>query len=202
LIHTRLDTDIISLLDLASRTKLIGHLDGASMILYKKLECNNLSQINDEILQYIHKKKFDSRKFWNPVDTIEFLKATPKFKIWWSNNQLPIKSVAITQGLSDDCCGPHTDTPPSRYKLSWPVLNTERTWNRWFLSDPDCQTQVNYLGGITYLNYNQLQEIGRMQVDQPAIIATGVPHDVWCEPNAVFPRWGLQCQLFIEPTSL
>jgi hypothetical protein len=172
------------------------------MTLYKKLECKNFLQINEEILCYIRKKIFDGQAFWNPVDVLEFLKATPKFTAWLLDHQLLIKSVAITQGLHAACCGPHTDTPPSRYKLSWPVLNTEHTWNRWFAPDPDCPTQVNHLGGISYLNPDQLQEIGRMQVDQPAIIATAVPHDVWCEPDAVFPRWGLQCQLFVEPTNL
>ena len=44
------------------------------MTLYKKLECGNLSQINEEILYYIRSKNFDSQAFWNPVDALEFFK--------------------------------------------------------------------------------------------------------------------------------
>lgn len=170
--------------------------------LYKKLNCGNLSQINLEILHYINTKQFNNSDFWNPVDMIEFMNSTPLFTTWWLDNKLPIKSVAITQGLHADCCGPHTDTPPSRYKLSWPVLNTERTWNRWFRATDNTPIEINSLGGTSYLDVSTLTEIDRMRVDQPALIRTDIPHDVWFEPDAEFPRWGLQCQLFLEPEHL
>jgi len=158
--------------------------------------------INQEILAYINRQQFDNNTFWNPVPMVEFMNATPAFTTWWLDNKMPIKSVAITQGTSPNCCGPHVDTPPSIYKLSWPVLNTKRTWNRWFQAPADAPTQVTALGGIGYLDPDNLIEIGRMRVDRPALIYTGIPHDVWCETDAVFPRWGLQCQLFLEPTEL
>lgn len=171
-------------------------------VLYKKLNCGNLQQINQEILGYIQRMKFEHDSFWNPIDILDFMKHTPLFTTWYLDNQLPLKSIAITRGLHANCCGPHTDTPPARYKLSWPILNTEHTWNRWFQAPPDAPTEVNALGGITYLDPGSLVEIDRMRVDSPAIISTGVPHDVWFEPEAKFPRWGLQCQLFLEPDHL
>ena len=170
--------------------------------LYKKLPCGNLKQINEEILNYIRSRKFDPDSFWNPVDLLEFMKYTPQFTTWYLDNNLPLKSIAITQAHAVNCCTLHTDTPPSRYKLSWPVLNTEHSWNRWFEPMPDAPKKQNDLGGIDYLDYSRMVEIGRMQVDSPAIIATGIPHDVWFEETAVFPRWGLQCQLFLEPETL
>jgi len=172
------------------------------MILYKQLICSNLALINQEILSYINRQQFDSTIFWNPVPIIEFIHATPKFTAWCLDNNMPLKSIAVTLGTNPNCCGPHIDTPPSIYKLSWPVLNTEHTWNRWFQTPANASTKINALGGISYLDPASLIEIGRMRVDQPAIIATGVPHDVWFESGAVFPRWGLQCQFFIEPTGL
>lgn len=171
------------------------------MKLYKQFVCADLDEINLEILSYINTLELGS-SFWNPTDVVAFVRANPKFKQWILDHDLAIKSVAITQGLDPNCCGPHTDTPPSVYKLSWPVLNTEKTFNRWYIASCDCPTKVNDFGGVNYLNSDQLIEIDRMRVDAPAIIATGVPHDVWCEPGAKFPRLGLQCQLFMEPTSL
>jgi hypothetical protein len=172
------------------------------VILYKKLACNNLVEINQQILSYIHTLNFESQVFWNPVPVGDFIKCNPLLTEWLMQNHLPVKSIAVTRGVDANCCGPHTDTPPSRYKLSWPVHNTQHTWNRWFKAESDAPVETNHLGGVCYLDPAALTEIDRMQVDAPAIISTGVPHDVWCESGAQFPRWGLQCQLFNEPTSL
>lgn len=172
------------------------------MKLYKKFACESLIEINQEILRYIDQLNWYQNQFWNPVPVVDLVRAAPLFQAWLLSNNIPIKSVAVTLGLHPQCCGPHTDTPPSRYKLSWPVLNTEHTWNRWFCANANAPVEVNSLGGTSYTDPSTLTEIDRMCVDQPAIIATGIPHDVWCEPTAVFPRWGLQCQLFNEPTSL
>lgn len=172
------------------------------MILYKKLVCENLSQINQQIMQYIDTLDLDAEAFWNPVNTVEFVKNTPLFEYWLLKHGLPVKRIAVTVGTHVRCCEPHTDTPPSIYKLSWPVLNTEYTWNRWFRSSPNCQTLINPLGGTSYVDFDELEEIDRMRVDSPAIIATGIPHDVWFQSDAHFPRIGLQCQLFKEPSTL
>jgi hypothetical protein len=172
------------------------------MTLYKKLTCDDLERINQEMYLYIQTLDLDYEAFWNPVDAVAFMKNTPLFQHWLLKNNLPIRRLAVTTGTHARCCEPHTDTPPSVYKLSWPVLNTEHTWNRWFKPNPECRFKINALGGTSYLDTDQLEEIDRMRVDSPAIIATGVPHDVWFEPNSVYPRIGLQCQLFSEPDLL
>lgn len=172
------------------------------MTLYKKFACENLAQINQQILSYIDSLELDYEAFWNPIDTIAFVKNTPLLQYWLIKNGLPIKRLAVTTGTHARCCEPHTDTPPSIYKLSWPLLNTEHTWNRWFEPTDQCRYVINALGGTSYLDQDQLNEIGRMRVDSPAIIYTGIPHDVWFESDAVYPRLGLQCQLFLEPQSL
>lgn len=175
---------------------------GDRVALYKKLTCHNLAEINQQILGYIKTLEFESNVFWNTVSTADFIRNTSLLAEWLIHNHIPVMSIAVTQGTHVDCCGPHTDTPPSRVKLSWPVLNTEHTWNRWYQPLPSARKQVNHLGGISYLDHDSLIEIDRMRVDGPALIATDVPHDVWFEPNAQFPRLGLQCQLFKEPEGL
>jgi hypothetical protein len=141
--------------------------------------------------------------FWNPISVLEFVKATPLFQNWLKNHNLQIKSVAVTVGHSDSMCGPHLDTPPARFKLSWPVQNTATTFNRFFQHKINpCSIKINHWGGTQYLNIDDLEEIDRMQVDVPAIIDAQIPHDVWCEPGSKFPRLGLQCQLLKEPAEL
>jgi hypothetical protein len=179
-----------------------GNSNGANMKLYKKFACENLLEINAQILNYINQLNWYQDQFWNPVPVVDLVQAAPAWQTWLVANHVPVKSVAVTLGVDVNCCGPHTDTPPSVYKLSWPVLNTEHTWNRWFQATDNAPVQVNALGGTSYTDSSSLTEIDRMRVDQPAIIATGIPHDVWFESTAVFPRWGLQCQLFNEPAQL
>ena len=173
--------------------------NGGPVALFKQISCDVLDLINQEIMSYINRREFTQEQFWNTVNTAEIMQVAPLFRTWLIDHDLPVKTVAITRGLNPHCCGPHTDTPPSVIKLSWPVMNTQLTWNRWLRPTPDAPTEINALGGTSYLDPSTLIEIGRMRVDQPAIIATGIPHDVWFEPGAEFPRWGLQCQLFKEP---
>jgi len=104
-------------------------------------------------------------------------------------------------GFNTACCGIHIDTPPAVNKLSWPILNTKNTYNRWFAAKSSLVSiKINELGGQSYLNAHELEEIGRMEVVDPCIINAGIPHDVWFTEPAVFPRIGLQCMLFQEPT--
>lgn len=170
---------------------------------YKKLVCDNYTEINKEILKYVV-TVVDIQKvtsFWNSMPVFNFVQSTPLFQTWLKAQKLQIKAIALTVGTEINCCGPHQDTPPARFKLSWPILNTETTFNRFFALE-DSNTEINSLGGITFLDPNQLKEIDRMRVDSPALIDAQQPHDVWFEPKSKFPRLGLQCQLMKEPEHL
>jgi len=165
--------------------------------LYQSLSCTSIDDINEVIKSWIDKNVVCQR-FWNPIDVVKFMRENPKFESWCRLNNLKIQSIAVTWAEHPYCCGPHIDTPPARYKLSWPVHNTQFTWNRWFEAKPEAVTAINDLGGLSYMHYGDLVEIDRKQVTEPALIDAGVIHDVWCEPCAHFPRIGLQCQIFNE----
>jgi hypothetical protein len=165
------------------------------------LPCPFIDGINTDIKIWIDKNVV-AQGFWNPIDTIKFMKENPKFESWCRSNNLKIQSVAVTWAQNPNCCGPHIDTPPARYKLNWPVHNTKSTWNRWFSAKLDADTEINKLGGLSFINYKDLVEIDRREVVDPALIDAGVIHDVWCDSQTLFPRIGLQCQIFNEPQSL
>lgn len=172
------------------------------MKLYKNLPCDNYHEINYQVKQYIYSTGIvdSATEFWNTLPTIEFLRANPLFLTWLESINLRLHSLALTVGKDPDCCVPHTDTPPAVFKLSWPVENTARTYNRWFkpvVDNPDIV--INKFGGTHYTNLNQLEEIDRREVLEPCIINAGVIHDVWFDEPAVYPRLGLQCMLFKEP---
>ena len=171
---------------------------------YKKLQCDNYADINKEILCHVS-GVIDVdvvTSFWNPINVVDFVRATPLFQSWLRSQKLQIKALAVTVGTHINCCGPHRDTPPARFKLSWPIQNSETTFNRFFQSTDTSKTEINNLGGVTYLDSNGLKELDRMRVDAPALIDAQQPHDVWFEPESKFPRLGLQCQLMKEPEQL
>lgn len=79
-------------------------------------------------------------------------------------------------------------------------MNTTGTFNRWFKSRVENPTvHINELGGKSYTDITELEEIGRMEVLYPCIINAGIPHDVYFADSDRFPRVGLQCMLFQEP---
>lgn len=175
------------------------------MKLYKILPCDNYTEINNQIKQYIESTGIVAvtNNFWNVLPTVEFIQAVPLFQEWTQTIGIRIKSLALTVGRTPSCCSIHIDTPPAVFKLSWPITNTANTFNRWFkpiVETPDIR--INELGGQDLLNINQFEEIEKKELLSPCIINAGVPHDVWVNEHAQYPRLGLQCQLFKEPTSL
>jgi len=175
------------------------------MALYQKLNCPNYSIINEEILQWVESLNIidNSNVFWNPVDLKEMYKNCPKFFKWAATENFKIKSISLTVGKNPYCCGPHTDTPPKKYSISWPIKNTRRTWNTWYRPLVDNPSvMINDIGGTAYTDRSQLEIIERKELLEPILLDVTVIHDVWCEESAQFPRLGLQCQLFNENAHL
>lgn len=168
------------------------------------LDCPNYLEINSSIKSWIDRQAFlsDTKSFWNPINTKELLMFAQEFQQWLVQKKMPVINIAVTWGTNFRCCGPHTDCPPARFKLSWPVENCDNTWNRWFRRSSDQSKYIiNDLGGQSFA-LSDVEEIARRETIRPALIDAGQIHDVWCAPNAKFPRIMLQCQLFNEPLSL
>lgn len=174
------------------------------MSLYKDVECQNYHAINEQILAFVKDQGIDSSStFWNAVDIKIFLRACPLFFKWTMQHNLMLDGVAVTVGKSERPVRPHVDTPPARFKLSWPIANSDMTWNRWFeVIVPDPDVEINELGGLAYNNLDHLREIDRRRVDRPGLIDAGIPHDIFYEKPGLFPRLGLQCKLRQEPDTL
>jgi len=172
---------------------------------YRELDCPEYDAINAEILAWIESRPglCSSVQFWNPVELKSLFLACPKFVGWCRSLDLRLKTIAVTVGQDANCCGPHIDTPPARFKLSWPVKNTQDTWNCWYRSKiTQPKYTINQLGGAAFTDRAELEEIQRREVLRPAIIDAGVIHDVVVGPNAQWPRIGLQGQFFTEPQNL
>lgn len=172
---------------------------------FKELECPNYAEINDEILAYVMSTGIvdSTLNFWNPLPVIDLLKSSTKFLHWLNKQNLRIASVALTVANTSYPVRIHIDTPPARFKISWPILNSTNSFNRWFeVISQNPKIEINALGGIVYTDITDLREVCQRRVDFPAIIDAGIPHDVVFNDEVVYPRLGLQCQLIKEPESL
>jgi hypothetical protein len=172
---------------------------------FQELICEDYISINSEILDYVNRLDIveQSTVFWNPLNVTDMMKFAPSFLKWTCEQKLKIYSVALTIGKNNYPVRIHVDTPPARFKLSWPILNSDNSFNRWFkVISADPKIEKNPLGGTVYTNISDLQEICRRRVNFPAIIDAGTPHDVVFEGEIIMPRLGLQCQLLMEPRSL
>jgi len=176
-----------------------------TLMLYKNLTCNNYSEINQQILDFVKEQDIinQSLRFWNDVAVTLMFEKCPLFFRWAGSHGLKISAIGITVlKRMDQLPRPHIDTAPARYKLSWPVLNTNNTFNAWFDAKSGAKTEINDLNGKAFVDRNELVEITRRMVDQPGIIDAGVPHDIGFIGDPIFPRVGLQCKLFNEPLTL
>lgn len=172
---------------------------------YRRLPCDAYVEINEELKSYITPLGLidTATVFWNPIDVLPLFNACPKFLKWTHANGLKISAMSLTVARNDYPVRPHIDTAPARFKLSWPMMNSTNSYNRWFkLNTTTPTTEINHLGGIVFLNHDELEHIETMCVDRPSLIDAGTPHDVIFEGDPVYPRVGFQCQLFNEPKSL
>lgn len=173
---------------------------------YRELDCPDYQSINLEIIEWVTKHNIvdQAKVFWNPVSTVDFMKSNKKFSMWCLDQNLKIQNIVVTVFKENDrLLRPHIDTPPARFKLSWPVLNADHTWNRWYQTcqeTADCV--INPYGGVSYTDRSQLIEIARRKLTGPALIDAGIMHDVELADDQVYPRIGLQCQIFNEPDFL
>lgn len=172
---------------------------------YRILNCDIQQSINEQILTHISSTVdlADPIDFWNPINTVDFVKANTLLVSFLRSHNLILREVAVTIGTHTNCCLAHTDTPPAKIKLNWPVKNTQHTFTRWFKSmTDDPSVTVNRWGGTCYNDYNQLVEVERVELIHPCLIDATVPHDVLIGDQAVLPRIGLQCIFFKEPQQL
>jgi hypothetical protein len=198
---------------------------------YKKLDCPNYTEINQDLIDYVHKyttlvTKSDDYRYCNFPDRFgqsvrHFVNANPKLITWIESMKLILRDVYITLAWDVRCdeypessCPIHVDKPPVYWKLNWPIMNMQKTAVR-FYEPKDHTIDINTLVKRTgdpnskdydnyLLEYKDFNEVDRHDFsnNQPIIMNGQVAHDVGFYPDPVFPRIGLQVMFFKEPTHL
>ena len=199
---------------------------------YRVLDCPDYTEINQDLLEYVHKyttiiTKSETYQYANFPDRfghniVHFVSANPKLVAWLSTMHLSLRDVYFTLAWRIDClpeypessCPIHLDKPPEYWKLNWPILNMERTAVRFYEpkdTDVDINTLIERRGDPNskdkdqyLLQYADFYEVERHNFakNQPVLMNGQVAHDIGFYDNPVFPRIGLQGMFFKEPTHL
>jgi hypothetical protein len=156
-----------------------------NLLPFKKLYCENVNQISDDILFYLQNKTrviSKDDKHWRFLNVLELVKNVPSLVNYFKTFDLKLRDVAAVVVTHPSALLPHKDDPSVVTKINFPVLNTKDTYNVWW-DDTG-------------------KEIGRIEMVQPIAFNASIKHGIEFSPLPVFPRIVLSCMFFNEPTHL
>ena len=143
---------------------------------YHRLTCDNLIDIQRETLLWLgdHEELFSSKEFWNRIDYKDFIRKSPSLLKYVSSMGLKLRECAILIG-HDEGVDRHTDEGPLLEKINIPILNTRDTYTEWYHDD---------------------ELVARVEVNEPIVFNSAVPHQVVMGKTARTPRIMLACMFF------
>jgi len=177
---------------------------------YHQLECNNLAEIQQQVLIWIESKNsqvLSSNKLWNKIDTTDLIKSTPALIKYCQSLDLKIREVALTIINKREDADLHIDELPITAKINIPILNTENTFNRWYDVPKDLidstQPILNHFGKKFYnfknVDYTKLKLLGEIELLNPVVFNSQIAHNIILSEQCRFPRIVLSCAFFKEP---
>ena len=174
---------------------------------YQIIQWNSLNQIQDQTLEYVYANNLlDSNDFWNKVNTVEFVKKSPALIKFCQSLRLPLQECAILIAKDNTGVKLHVDEKPITAKLNIPILNTANTYTEWYdipmpvLND---HIDVNPFGS-EFINLKDLSidnyiKIAELEMLDPVIFNSQIPHRVRFGSNVQLPRIVLACMFIHEP---
>jgi hypothetical protein len=180
---------------------------------YHKLECNNLKDIQQQVLSWIFSKNpaiLDSKQLWNKIDTADLIASTPSLTEYFKVLKLKLRELAITVTKEKKDVDLHIDELPVTAKINIPILNTENSYNRWYEIPKELFESttpvVNQFGKKYYtfknIDYSRLQLLGEIELINPVVFNSQIAHNIILKENAKLPRIVLSCTFFKEPVEL
>ena len=177
---------------------------------YHKLDCDNLEEIQNQVLAWINfrnPKVLKSNSLWNKIDTVDLIRSTPALTNYFQLLDLKIREVALTIINHPQDTYLHIDELPITAKINIPILNTRNSVNRWYeipyeiLSTTD--PVINKFGKKYYLfkdvDYTKLKLLGEIELLTPVVFNSQIAHNIVLGENCLFPRIVLACTFFKEP---
>jgi len=174
---------------------------------YHLLDCPNLIQIQKETLDWIIQKTnllTDPKMYWNKIDYIDFIKNSPALITYCKTLGLHLREAAILMATDHSGLRIHVDEKPITAKINFPILNTKDTYTEWYDIDVDTFPRTsNQFGQLVPnmfdININQYNKLAEIELQNPIVFNSTIPHQVRIGPTAQLPRIVLACMFFDEP---
>lgn len=189
---------------------------------YHELECPILPKIQEEVLEWCHKKtdffSSKSKAFWHKISGGDMARTCPSLIKYMRSIKTPIREIAVgllTENMKDDGLKLHLGTPQLQVKINFPIYNTEDVYTEWY----DVPVSVmNELGirqdeNSTANVYNLYKIHNTVERDYPRLAKynmhnnpiafnSWIAHRVVAGPNAKYPRIMLATMPVKEPVHL
>jgi hypothetical protein len=177
---------------------------------YHKLDCNNLEEIQNQVLEWINLKNpkvLESNSLWNKIDTVDLIRSTPALTKYCQSMDLKIREVALTIVNNNRGADLHIDELPVTAKINIPILNTRNSYNRWYkIPDEILSTTepvINGFGKKFYnfknIDYTKLILLEEIELLTPVVFNSQIAHNIVLGRDCLFPRIVLACTFFQEP---
>ena len=180
---------------------------------YALVDCLVQSTISSKVLEYLDKNTNllteTKLELWNKIDTVALLKVVPEIAEFYNTIGLKIREVSITVWSTYKDVGLHIDELPVTAKINFPILNTANTVNEWYSVPQELldtvEPKVNQFGAKYYdlgsIDLNMCSKIDEIEVLQPIVFNSQVPHKIRITKQAQFPRIVMPCTFFKQPIS-
>jgi hypothetical protein len=180
---------------------------------YYELYCEHLPLIQQQTLAWLqqHYNLTDQSSLqtdlWLKIDTKSFLKSSPALLSWFRSLKLLCKETAVT--VINDMSGAtlHIDELPVVAKINIPILNYHNVINQWYQVPKHLLETVNPIKNqfgsdfyiLSNIDLGQCTLLDSIELTQPIVFNSQIPHNVVCLTGAKFPRVVLTCMFLNEP---
>lgn len=181
---------------------------------YHQLECPNLNKIAFQTLEYLSKNTDlldpSTKNYWNKINTVDLIRHVPALIDYVKTLNLKLREVAVLIA-NDNVPGVplHVDEGPLLTKINIPILNTKNVFTSWrdIPTDvidglPTVKTSFQSLvPDFSHIDYQQYPLLAKIELTQPVVFNSSIPHMVQAGEGSVFPRVVLACMFHTELTS-
>jgi hypothetical protein len=181
---------------------------------FQMIDCPMQSIISTKVLDFLSTNttllEDKNLKLWNKIDTVDLIKQVPEILKFYQSINLKLQEIAITICNKYEDVSLHIDELPVVSKINFPILNTENTFNEWYRVPKEILDTVtpvvNQFGSAFYdlksVDLDQCIKIAEVELTQPIIFNSQIPHRIRITDQAKLPRIVMSCTFFNQPIEL
>ena len=164
------------------------------MKLYKFLKVDNQELISDKLYNYVinHTDILETKYDWNTLNLKEVLTYVPELATESAKLvNSSIKMISIIYRNPSEGGKIHIDQGLAKYRLLWPVKNCQGSFTKFYdINGNKIYEKVNPNGNkfLTIEELYPFTEIGSLELTQPVIFNSKIPHGVYTNPMFTEPR--------------